>query len=58
MHECLEHACVGHVRVCMFMHVHVQVWDTDNRLFEAGGKLRVQFETMVAPRALREFAFD
>ena len=33
----------------------MQVWDTDNRLFEAGGKLRVQFETMVTPRALREF---
>jgi protease II len=36
-------------------HARVQVWGTDNRLFEAGGKLRVQYETMVAPRALREF---
>ena len=36
-------------------HARVQVWGTDNRLFEAMGKLRVQYETMVAPRALREF---
>ena len=36
-------------------HARAQVWGTDNRLFEAGGKLRVQYETMVAPRALREF---
>lgn len=33
----------------------VEVWPSQNRLFASGGKLRVQYSSMVSPRALLEY---